>query len=299
MSTSKLVQLSFAGIAFPYQQITVSGSIREHVHEYPHSPGGAPEKLGRKLYEFDIDTALQDNFIVPKYKNSWPHDLNKLVALFEQQKTEDLVIPQIGGAVRAYCVNWKRVLSSRNTSGEAVTLKFREDSEALRLIQSQFQTATQGLSSARSALDSEIRAAPTLKVGLLDTILRAVDDILAYKDQFDMWTMLIEAKCLSCLAMLRNVMNTSQELQNLDNLRVVNALQNLWTEVRGIYNDMQQKGLTSKWYTTKADHLSLSQVSIAIFGVSNRGGELLSLNSLTDPFDIPLRTKIRYYADAA
>jgi hypothetical protein len=237
--------------------------------------------------------------IPAKYQGLWPRNLNTLVRKFENQKTGDLVLPQLGSAVRAYCLNWKRVLTSRNTSGESVTLKFREDSEKLRLAQASFDAKSQGLVASKDALDEEIRKVPGLKRGLFDTIMFAVDDILAYKDQFDMWTSLIEAKCLSVIAMVRNVVETMAELKDPSRWAVVNALQNLWFEVRSIYEDQKQVGMTSRFWNTPAEHMTLSQVSVGIYGVSSRGSELLTLNNLPDPFDIPRNTSIRFYADAA
>jgi hypothetical protein len=299
MGTEQLVQLAFEGIEFPYTSITIEGSIRDHVHEYPHTPGGAPEKLGRALYVFDIEVPFHSSLIPAKYKNLWPSNLNTLVTKFEQQETGDLVLPQLGSAVRAYCLNWKRVLTSRNTSGESVTLKFREDSENLRLAQAAFDAKSQGLSSAEEALEEEIRAVPGLNRGLFDTIMFAVDDILAYKDQFDLWTSLIEAKCLSVIAMVRNIVETWEELKDPSRWAVVEALQNLWFEVRSIYEDQKQVGMVSRFWSTPAEHMTLSAVSVGIYGVSSRGSELLTLNNLPDPFDIPRNTQIRYYADAA
>ena len=127
----------------------------------------------------------------------------------------------------------------------------------------------------------------------------AVDDILAYKDQFDLWTTLIEAKCMSVIAMVKNIKATLDEIQDPSRWKIVNALDELWKEVRDIYTDMKQQGVTSRWWTTNRDHMSLSQISTAIYGFSSNGGELLSLNNLPDPFDVPVGTRVRYYAQAA
>jgi hypothetical protein len=295
MATQNLPQLSFGGLAFPYQQIKTKGSLRRHVHLYPHSPGGAPEKLGRSLYVFSISSPFNADFLAPKYRQLWPSRKNQLVAMFEQGKTDDLLIPDIGSPVRAYCTNWETVLKSSNTSGVACDFEFEEDSEALRLLTNSF-IASQGLTDARTALDDEIRAVPGLKRGLFDTIMFAIDDILAYKDQFDLYVSLIEAKCLSVIAMLRNITETMAELKDPSRWRIVDALMNIWREAKGIYDDLADKGLTISQRPTPRASMTLSQVSTWLFGYSSRGGELLTMNTLADPFDIPLGTVIRYYA---
>ena len=49
-----LKAMSFNGVAFPYKSYRVKGAFRKHIHEFPHIAGGAPEKLGRSLYEVSV-----------------------------------------------------------------------------------------------------------------------------------------------------------------------------------------------------------------------------------------------------
>jgi len=86
---------SFAKIPFPYETYSVTGGIRKHKHEYPHSDGGAVEKLGRELYEIHVSV----NFTAGLVKQPYEELLNSLAALrstFEEQTTDALVIPHIG-----------------------------------------------------------------------------------------------------------------------------------------------------------------------------------------------------------
>jgi prophage DNA circulation protein len=295
--TSQLVQLSFEGIPFPYKEITMAGEMRHHVHEYPHSPGGAPEKLGRKLYAFNITTPVHGDLLPTQYANLWPRDLKQLVILFEQGKTGNLVLPQIGVPIRAYCTNWDRTLRASNTSGESVTLKFLEDSEDLRISQNAVSVKANRLEDARFAvIDKSQNIKP--KIGLLDTILRGVNDVLAYKDQFDLYTNLIEAKCNSVLSMLRQIIAVEEELKHPDRWPLVDALQELWAQTQALYLDQKQMGNLTRFYRVPVP-MSLSQVSFQIYKTSARASDLMMLNSIDDPLEIKQGTNLRYYADAA
>lgn len=295
--TSQLVQLSFEGIPFPYKEITMNGEMRHHVHEYPHSAGGAPEKLGRKLYAFSVTTPAHGDLVLPQYANLWPRDLKQLVILFEQGKTGNLVLPQIGAPIRAFCTNWDRTLRAANTSGESVTLKFLEDSEQLRISQNAITVKANRLADARFAVVEKYQQIPA-KIGLLDTILRGANDVLAYKDQFDMYTNLIEAKCNSVMSMCRQIVAVEEELKHPDRWQLVDAIQDLWAQTQALYLDQKEMGNLTRYYRVPST-MTLSQVAFQIYRSSARAADLMMLNSIDDPLEIPQGTSLRYYADAA
>lgn len=294
--TRQLVQLSFDKIDFPYKEIEMDGELRDHVHEYPHSPGGAPEKLGRRLYVFNITSSFHGDFVPEKYRDLWPWNLAKLVSLFEKGETKDLVLPQIGSPIRAYCTNWKRVLKHNVTSGEAVTLKFREDSERLRLVEEALKIKAVSYAKALSATDAEIRKLPSNKRGLFDTLMQGASQILAYKDQFDLYSNLLEAKCLAVIGMARQFIETAQVLSDPLNYLLLDALHSLLSETIKVYKDQQQTGITTSRYTVTRVS-TLSEVAIAIYGVSGKSSELMALNSIPNPLQIPVGTVLRYYKD--
>ena len=119
-----LQRASFQGIEFPITSMTLKGGIRDHIHEYPHAAGGAPEKLGRKLYEVSMQANFQSTFRA--YPRLWPSALSKLRKIFEQQTTGDLVIPTIG-TIQAYARNWTQQMEAKIRSGETATFEFVED----------------------------------------------------------------------------------------------------------------------------------------------------------------------------
>ena len=126
-------QASFSGITFPVESSRIKGGIRDHIHEYPHSPGGSPEKLGRMLYEFTVQVHFDARFT--NYPGLYPQSLNQLTTLFEAQTTADFRLPQMPASVSCYCRAWTREMTNRIRSGERVELVFMEDQSTLYLFQ--------------------------------------------------------------------------------------------------------------------------------------------------------------------
>lgn len=295
--TAQLVQLSFAGIAFPYKEITMDGEMRHHVHEYPHSPGGLPEKLGRKLYAFDITVPFHGNLIPPQYKGLWPENLAMLVSKFELGMTEDLVIPQIGAPIRAFCTNWKRVLKSTNTVGETVTLKFLEDDEDRRLPNNITKVKLDKLTPLKSEL--EVDAGNSLLGSLsrsIDSILRLVDGVLAYRDLFDAYSTLMLDKLESVISMIHSVIETSQYIANPENWAVTDRLHELWRACLDLRDDLAAKNIVIKTYVVPAA-MTLAQVAWAIYKQTGRSSDLMQLNVIDDPLEIRRGAVIRFYPD--
>lgn len=298
--TRQLVQLSFEGIAFPYKEITREFSMREYTHEYPHSPGGAVEKLGRKLWEFNIDTLFHGDLLPPQYRDLWPTNLAKLIKLFEEGKTGNLVLPQVGVPIRAFCTNGKFVLSSGNTSGESATLHFKEDQERLRLIEQTVATKARGLTAAQTQYAQITKTLSGPKMNPFDVFGKLVSSVLAYRDQFDLYSNLLEAKCLSVINQGRMLFESSPTLRDLaepwPTLR--DLMHEMVAETVKIYKDQQSLGLTTTTYVLPSDS-TLSNVSFSLFRTSSRASELMALNNIADPLLVPAGTVIRYYKDAA
>jgi prophage DNA circulation protein len=296
--TQQLVQLSFEGIVFPYTEITRELDIRYHVHEYPHMPGGAPEKLGRKLWSFRIESPFHGDLLPEKYRELWPQNLAKLINMFEEQKTGDLVLPQVGVPIRAFYTGGKFTLRTSNTSGESASMTFLEDSERARLIDSIIAIKSAGLVKVQEASKDEIAKLPSQERGIFDTIMQAVSSVLAYKDQFDLYSNLLEAKCLAVIQMLRTVIATNKTLLDPGKFLLLDLMHELLTETIGVYKDQQSKGLATTTYTVERD-TTLSNLSFVLFKTSGRAAELMALNAIEDPTVIKQGTSIRYYKDAA
>lgn len=291
-----LKHMSFAGIPFPVKSVRISGGIRDHVHEYPHSPGGAPEKLGRKLYEISAEAVFLQGLINPLWGSLWPQNLSTLRKLWEDQATRDLHIPTIG-TIQAYAFNWEQVMDARIRSGEMVSLRFREDQTAAFLTQSLIQTTARSF--VDRAADFQI-AADELdpKPSIFDAIQDAANSVLAFKDQADLYGNLVEAKLLGLTALLQAADRQVLELNDPVNHRLLDAMLGLWEAAVKLQQDLEETGAKLQEFVVPIQ-MSTSQAAASIFNDASRGGDILSLNALTDPFAIPAGTVLKYYADAA
>src|SRR5438105_4964362 len=119
-----LQRASFGGAEFPVESVSIVGGLRDHIHEYPHSQGGAPEKMGRKLYTIRMKAVFQTKFKL--YPGLYPNTLNFLRKMFEEQSSADLVVPTIG-TMTAYCRNWTQEMEWRIRNGEKADFEFVED----------------------------------------------------------------------------------------------------------------------------------------------------------------------------
>lgn len=310
-----LPRASFAGFEFPCSRIEVTCSLRDHVHEYPHSPGGAPEKLGRKLYEF--------HFTVPFYQGSklypllWPETLASLRIIFEGGKSFDLVVPTIG-TITAYCTTWREVADPKNgRNGVTAEFSFREDQSDLFLVQNLITQTTAGMSSnfqayQQALLDQQERLADALAAGV-----SSPDDLLlAQIDASDLAVLnQVISVSLQVLAALADASNFGYAVAALagdlvtacvqaDDLALwadptrfplLYALHNLWLNAQQLQIDALSVGVKVVLYTVPQPGLGIGAISTAIFGDTSHAIELLQINPITDPFFIAGGTTIKAY----
>src|SRR5262249_28189814 len=130
----QLQRASFDGVPFPVESVDVTSDLRHHVHEYPHTAGGDPEKLGRSLYRIQMLGNFQATFRA--YPKLWPEALTKLRKTFEAEKTADLVIPTIG-TIKAFITKWRQRSTAKIRSGEKVEIEFLEDQASAFLVEKQ------------------------------------------------------------------------------------------------------------------------------------------------------------------
>jgi prophage DNA circulation protein len=285
----KLQKAAFERIEFPAVSSNCRGGIRDHVHTYPHSPGGAPEKLGRKLYEVQIVGVFHDTF--PKWPGLYPDKLNALVSYFEEQTTGDLVIPTVG-TIKAYAVDWSRDMDSRQRSGERLTVTFREDQSSSFLLDALVFSA---LDSIDTALADVVLKAPAFpKPGLLDGIRDAANSVLAIKDQANLYGNLLESKILA----LENLVSEADgliQVPDAENVALIEALRRLWDSADTLLQDLHAKG--EKLITHQVGvTASVGQIAATLYGDASRGGEILALNPIDDAYAVPAGTILKVYA---
>lgn len=283
-----LKPMSFAGIKFPYKSYSVKGSYRKHVHEYPHVAGGAPEKLGRTLYEIEVEVDFRGDLHSKKYPQLIT-DLGVLRTLWENGDTAELHIPHIG-TIKAFADDWTERAKNTDRSGISTTIRFIEDQESAFLVLDTIQIRTADFNDASYA----IQAQPKSNASLWSTINNAITAVLAVRDQADLYGSLVAAKIDSLASLLKQADETLDELNDPANNELLEALHRLWDATLSLRNDLLAQDDYLREFNVPIT-MTVAQAAAAIWGDSSRGGELMQLNVLADPLAIPPLTKLRYY----
>lgn len=231
--------MSFLGLEFPVESMRIRGGLRDHVHEYPHSPGGAPEKLGRRLYEIDITANFQTTF--RKWPNLWPQRLYDLQRKFEAQETGDLVIPWMG-TIQAYCVQWDREMTARILSGERAYFRFREDQNAAFLVDNLIEVSTQSLKAAGDRFNNEWVAEDRgVRPTLFDQILDSVNSALALIDTGNAYISVVEAKLLGVVSLCREADQRLELFQRPEDNAMLEAMKQIWAAAVELHAGLLKK----------------------------------------------------------
>lgn len=288
-----LLPASFAGIAFPVQEIDVKGSLRHHVHEYLKAPGGDVEELARRLYQITMRAAFHDTFA------KWPRlyeSLGKLMALFETGGTYPLHIPTIG-TIGAKCINWDRRLVARVKSGETAEFVFLEHQDTAFLVDKLLVPSADSL---RGKLQDFLIVIEEeeLDTSLFDALKDAANSVLAVADQAEMMSNLVEAKLSGFTDLCAEVDARVQQLNEPEHHRVLEAFHELWSAAAALTRDVLKLGRPLDTFIVPAP-MAITQACAAIYGNTARAVELLKLNDLDDALAIRPGTKIRHYAKAA
>ena len=321
----QLDKFSFDGIAFPIKGLEVAGGLRDHVHEYPHSPGGAPEKLGRKLYTIRV-TGIFDTRVTGYGENLWPGSIGELQDRFEEQLTADLHIPPIG-TIPAYAVTWTRRATPEVQSGEEMEIEFREDQAQAFLFEGLVNITATTLQTAGEEFDTQF--APLLaggEISPLNTIIpnttvpisRAVTvaggytrlrqaDVnwlgqirsafttaITYSEQPERYAGLILAKTEACIQACALGYQRIEILKNPLAWQQARAFKRVWSSAQKLRESVAGRTNRILFYTAETD-TNISAVSRAIYGDTSYGGTIMRLNAIQDPFRIPKGSVLRYY----
>lgn len=279
----------FEDIKFPVSKITVSGGLRDHVHEYPHSPGGAPEKLGRRLYTVKMHIPAMQGF--KAYPNLWPEGLDQLRQVFEEERTENLVIPTLG-TIKAYALNWNEETDYSNRSGVSVDLEFREDQSSAYLLTQMIDIDQSDVAGALAALTG------TLDGGNLGDFFSSIKDaansLLAVKDQAELYANVIEAKAAGLSQLCQQADELLHPLDNPANFRVLSALHDLWRASNKLSVDALKLTIPTQPFVT-AGLMSVADISTLLYGDTSHAVDIMRGNALPDPLSIQPGTLIKYY----
>lgn len=310
---------SFGGFKFPFRTYSIKGGVRDHVHEYPHSPGGAPEKLGRKLYELSFDALFFEPAVLsPEQRARYEDDLfgdqvsqlNALRGLFEAQQTAELVVPHLG-KIQAYAINWDEKADTKNRSGVEATITFREDQDAefafqivagpsvtslqekisnVNLQRAQIYQQPDFTDSVRQQLRAQFRTEPSIWA-TFDSI---ANSILAIQGSAQLYGSLYQSKLVGLTRLCQRLDTEVAEFNNPDFCQFLEALHQLWFTAQQLAQDVEQRQRAFRFYTTVLP-MAIGDVSAAIYGSTEFAVDLMRLNALEDPLAIPAGTRIAYY----
>jgi hypothetical protein len=300
----KLRPWGFGGLRFPVGDSSVRGRIRDHVHEYPHSPGGAPEKLGRALYEmragamFIAPSALAPDMRAT-YPDLFPGTLGALRTLYESQQTKPLTIPTIG-TIDAYIFEWDERKVAKDNSSVLVEITWREDQDRATLadvLQVDFGGIAPMLDHLNEIKADVYRTGPPPSIW--DQINSMALQVLAIKDSADLYGNLVAAKIDGFASLLRSADESVAELNHPDNQDLTEALHALWSATVDLQKNFSsgERGQVREY--TVPLQMPIGDVSVAIFQDASHAVDLMQLNPIEDPLAIPAGTVLRYIAIAA
>lgn len=285
----QLPRASFNGAEFPVKSVKVHGGLRHHTHEYPHTPGGDPEKLGRKLYEIEMVAVFSTQFRA--YPGLWPSRLALLRSMFEAGETGPLVIPTIG-KVEAFATDWEQGMTSHVLTGEEATFKFMEDQSSAFLADKLISVKVETLDVLATNVNVKFADAG-IPQSFADQILGLVNSVIALKDTTDVFL----ASQLANLARLCDDFNQQiEEFNDPMNFAALQALKEIWSAAQSVAQNVTGTQLSFGYYTVPR-LMTATAVAMAIWGDSSRTWDVLEINPIQDAFAIPPGTVIKYIDD--
>ena len=284
-------------IPFPVEQSSIKGGLRHHIHEYPHSPGGAGEKLGRKLYVFDVLANFDTNF--DNYPGLYPQDLDTLLGNWEQQVTQDLRLPQMAAAVPAYAFEWTREASARVRSGEKVRVQFLEDQTSLFLFGDIVALGTGQIELGATALTQNIAAIRSQLVpsaattAMFASLQSAIGSVLSLQDS----AILFDQRLGAALQQVQNLcgaIDAQPDMQPVAAYSVIETLHEIWQAAQQLQGDLLSQGRTLETWTNPITQ-DVGSIAVQIYGDTSQLSALLALNPFPNNARVPAGTPVLYY----
>jgi prophage DNA circulation protein len=303
----RILPLSFAGYAFPARNYSLKGSLRHHVHEYPYAPGGAVERLGRKLYEVRVTVPAHETF------RKYPlllETMATLRTLAEGGQPWDLVIPHVG-TMSATIIEWQDDLQAKARSGYDVSFTFLEDQSQQFLADKLVTTSTE-IASTVDTLKLAVATRPTADLlpdvtdpaarqkildaeeAQFDGLFALIDDLTAIASGDDLYTATIAQKAENAAERCRSISATARTLNEWPSSPLLDALADTWASMRTLAADVAKRDRPTDIFVTQARG-TVAEVAAAIYGDSSRAMELLKMNAFEDALNVPQGTVVVYY----
>lgn len=292
---------SFGGITFAAERIVLHSQGRQHVHEFPHMPAGAPEKLGRGVWYLTVTGNFQNRFA--KFPGLYPDAMNQLRQLYEKQETNAFVHPTVG-QFQAFISGWRQDYNpGKSLSGEKVEIEFLEDQRTAFLIAT--KPSMTSVASSQSQLDAAVALLKTALgifptpqlLGVFDAIRATSNAVQSLVDTAGLYSGLLETKALE-LASLCERADQLLPIQSPLALSIIDPLHDIWSQALTAGKQIQNaKAALGEWTTPRT--MTIGDVALAIYGDTSRQSDLLSLNVIADPTSIPANTEITYFPTQA
>lgn len=284
----------FGGIDFACERYRIRGGLRHSIHYYRHTPRGQPEKQGRELYLFEFDAVFSSEHLA--YPTAFPQDWSDLLLFFEEGETKDLIVPTVG-TVKAFAVDWPvDVDFKRMRDGIKCTLSFLEDEEEM---------------TADDVASVEVGTLPTKATALIEegldlgfgedffsSITGLINDIASAGDYYEMQAELYQDKVDSLITACQRIDENVAELNDPKAHKVVQALASLGATAIAVKDSLVRKNKPIIDFPVGVT-MSFLDVSMALYGSTERAGEILRVNrnpAIPDPFAIPPGFPLRAYA---
>lgn len=288
----QLERARFDTIEFPLESSKITGALRKHVHEFPHVGGGDPEKLGRKLYLFNLTIPAYADLLA--YPDLWPNGLAALRSKWERQETWDLVLPTLPGSVPAFAINWTQEMAAKNRSGEKVTVTFLEDRSADFVESDSIEFTRNSVEAANSAFEVSTRDFDP-RPNIFDQIQDGANQVLAIRDQFNLYGALVEAKIFGVIALINEADATLDQFQDPFNHGAVSAMRDLWESLLKLAENVGVKENELRTFVVPRV-MTATEISLRLYQSNDRANDIMQLNGLADPYSVIAGTSIRYYA---
>jgi prophage DNA circulation protein len=284
----------FGAIEFPVSSCAVSCELRDAMHEYPYQDGADAEKMGRKWYEFRIEVPAVDG--LKGYDNLYSERLPKLREMFQSGKVAPLRVPTLG-TVSAYIRNYKHEYRPRNmTNGVAATLEFREDFGSSFAPENIAARASASVGLSAGALDGLKPKNLIARISeKFDEAISLARQIQGYKDLAENLIGGYLSKLDALLGLIQELDSTLEDIKHPRNYEFTTAFRNLWESTEESYDSVLRVSSFKTYVTPRV--MSAGDVAVAVHNDASKGGDILALNVLEDPFAIPAGTTVRYLSE--
>ncbi len=299
---------SFDKIEFPFTDRDASCEYRRFTHEFLEQDSGAQEKMGRKIWVFSFECEMHET--MQAYPNLYSIGLPSLRTKFEKGVTAELVVPEIG-TVRAFITKWQQKRRGKILSGEHLSLTFEEDdlqpftrASAASSRDSFVDAAASYLLVAKSAREQAPASFAIEKekrkpqASLFDLLDDAITLVASVQDQAELYGNVFAAKLAKVTALCKTIHSTVRFLRDPQFASLAREVRRLWDAATALKTDLHRKGPPLIPYIVPFT-MSVGGIAKSYYGDARRGGEILSLNAIKDPFAVAAGTLLNIYQRAA